>query len=64
MYRRMSDVLTALQRGKTSVKSCRNQLSNYRKINDTDSSIMFLNAIEIFRNYPEEEETPLKYKDS
>ena len=60
----MSDVLKALQQGKTSVKSCRNQLSYYRSKRDVDTSLMFLTAIEVFKVYDKEEETPVKYKDS
>ena len=64
MYRKMSDVLKALQEGKTSVKSCRNQLSYYRKNKDVDTSLMFLTAIEVFRVYTVEGDTPSRYKDS
>jgi len=64
MYRKMSDVLKALQEGKTTVKSCRNQLSYYRKNEDVDTSLMFLTAIEIYRVYKISKGTPLKYLDS
>jgi len=61
MYRNVAAVLTALQTSKTTVRSCRNQLSINRKKGDIASSLMYLIAIELFKSYPEEGNTPERY---
>lgn len=61
MYRNATSVLIALQEGRTTVKSCRNQLSKARSKNNVDASLMYLTAIELFRFYPDEGSTPSRY---
>lgn len=63
MYRKSSDILTALQTGKTSIKSCRNQLSIARKNNKPETALMFLIAIELYRFYDSLEDVPKLYRD-
>ncbi|MCP4987803.1 MAG: hypothetical protein GY928_17635 [Colwellia sp.] len=62
MYRQTCEILEALQEGKTTVKTCRNQLSKYRGKEDVDTALMFLSAIELFKFYKDTEKTPLKYR--
>lgn len=51
MYRNSDEILTALKEGNTTLKSCQNSVSRYRKLKQIANVMMFTEAIEYYKMF-------------
>ena len=55
MYRNSDEILTALKEGNTTLKSCQNSVSRYRKLKQIANVMMFTEAIEYYKMFYREQ---------
>ena len=51
MYKSSDEILTALKGGSTTLKSCQNSVSRYRKLKQIANVMMFTEAIEYYKMF-------------